>query len=94
MPFLIFAFAFLVLPTLYLLSGSFQNLAAAPNDPAHGAFTLDNYAQLSTPNLADSYFASIEISLVTAVVGGHLRLPARLRGDHGRPAALPAIGAA
>ena len=43
MPFLIFAFAFLVLPTIYLLAGSFQNLAAAPTDPAHGAFTLENY---------------------------------------------------
>jgi putative spermidine/putrescine transport system permease protein len=70
MPFVLFAFAFLVAPTLYLASGSFQNLAVGPNDPAHGAFTLDNYAQLSQPNLADSYFASIEISLVTAVLGG------------------------
>src|SRR6478672_1899197 len=70
LPFLIFAFAFLVAPTLYLASGSFQNLAAAPGDPAHGTFTLQNYAQLSQPNLADSYFASVEISLVTAVVGG------------------------
>jgi putative spermidine/putrescine transport system permease protein len=69
-PFLVFALAFLVVPTLYLASGSFQNLAAAPNDPAHGTFTLRNYSQLSQPNLADSYFASIEISLVTAVVGG------------------------
>jgi putative spermidine/putrescine transport system permease protein len=70
MPFVLFAFAFLVAPTLYLASGSFQNLAAAPGDPAHGSFTLQNYAQLSQPNLADSYFASIEISLVTAIVGG------------------------
>jgi putative spermidine/putrescine transport system permease protein len=70
LPFVIFAFAFLVAPTLYLASGSFQNLAVPPNDPARGTFTLQNYAQLSQPNLADSYFASIEISLVTAVVGG------------------------
>ncbi len=70
MPFLIFTLAFLVIPTIYLASGSFQNLAVAPNDPAHGAFTLQNYAALSQPNLADSYFASIEISLVTAIVGG------------------------
>ncbi len=70
MPFLIFTLAFLVIPTFYLASGSFQNLAVAPNDPAHGAFTLQNYSALSQPNLADSYFASIEISLVTAVVGG------------------------
>jgi len=70
MPFLIFAFAFLVLPTIYLLAGSFQNLAVAPNDPARGAFTLDNYSALSTPNLADSYVASLEISAVTAIGGG------------------------
>jgi putative spermidine/putrescine transport system permease protein len=70
LPFVIFAFAFLVAPTLYLASGSFQNLSVGPNDPARGTFTLNNYAQLSQPNLADSYFASIEISLVTAVVGG------------------------
>ena len=69
-PFLVFALAFLVAPTLYLASGSFQNLKAPFNDPAHGSFTLDNYAALSQPNLADSYFASIEISLVTAVLGG------------------------
>ena len=67
---MIFAFAFLVLPTLYLFAGSFQNLAAAPNDPAHGQLTLDNYRALSQPNLAESYFASLEISAVTAIGGG------------------------
>ena len=70
LPFLVFAFAFLVLPTLYLLTGSFQNLAAPPNDPAHGQLTIDNYRALARPNLAESYFASIEISLVTAIGGG------------------------
>ena len=69
-PFALFALAFLILPTFYLASGSFQNLAVPANDPAHGAFTLQNYDQLSQPNFRDSYFASIEISLVTAVVGG------------------------
>jgi putative spermidine/putrescine transport system permease protein len=70
LPFLLFTFAFLVAPTLYLASGSFQNLAVPATDPAHGQFTLQNYSQLSQPNLADSYFASIEISAVTAIVGG------------------------
>ncbi|HEX7473669.1 MAG TPA: ABC transporter permease subunit [Candidatus Limnocylindrales bacterium] len=69
-PFLLFAFLFLVVPTLYLLSGSFQNLAAPLKDPAHGQFTLHNYQALSQPNLADSYFASLEISAVTAIGGG------------------------
>src|SRR5260221_12016427 len=70
MPSLIFAFASLVLPTIYLLIGGFQNLQAPPNDPAHGAFTFNNYQALSTPNLAESYFASLEISAVTAIGGG------------------------
>ena len=69
-PFLVFAVAFLGIPTLYLLAGSFQNLAAAANDPAHGQFTLNNYSALSELNLAESYFASLEISAVTAIGGG------------------------
>src|SRR4029077_9832835 len=60
----------LFIPTLYLLTGSFQNLGAPALDPAHGQLTLGNYAHLSEPNLADSYFASIEISAVTAIGGG------------------------
>jgi putative spermidine/putrescine transport system permease protein len=52
------------------LSGSFQNLAAPLKDPAHGQFTLHNYQALSQPNLAESYFASLEISAVTAIGGG------------------------
>ena len=70
LPFLLFAFAFLVLPTLYLLRRQLPEPRGRANDPAHGAFTLDNYAALSTPNLAESYFASLEISAVTAIGGG------------------------
>jgi putative spermidine/putrescine transport system permease protein len=70
LPFLLFTFAFLVAPTLYLASGSFQNLAVPATDPAHGQFTLQNYNRLAEPNFAESYFASIEISAVTAIVGG------------------------
>jgi putative spermidine/putrescine transport system permease protein len=61
-PFLVFAVAFLVLPTVYLLVNSLTDSAGNP--------TLANYAHLSEPNLADAYFASIEISLVTALGGG------------------------
>jgi putative spermidine/putrescine transport system permease protein len=61
-PFVAFAVAFLVLPTAYLLINSFQDTAGNP--------TLQNYAHLSEPNLADAYAASIEISLVTAIGGG------------------------
>ena len=62
LPFILFVLLFLVTPTLYLLVGSFQDKA--------GSLTLQNYGHLTEPNLADSYFASIEISLVTAIAGG------------------------
>jgi putative spermidine/putrescine transport system permease protein len=70
MPFVVFATAFLVIPTLYLLTGSFENLRVPRLDPAYGQFTTANYGHLSEPNLADSYAASIEISAVTAIGGG------------------------
>jgi len=64
LPFLAFAALFLVLPTLYLVVGSFQSKA--------GAFTLDNFFHLTSTYTAGAYEASIEISLVTAVAGGIL----------------------
>jgi putative spermidine/putrescine transport system permease protein len=63
-PFLLFALLFLVLPTSYLVVGSFQNTA--------GQLTLDNFAHLTRPYTANAYGASIEISLVTAIAGGVL----------------------
>jgi putative spermidine/putrescine transport system permease protein len=71
LPFLLFALAFLVVPTFYLATNSFKNLAGSVGvNPAYGQPTLDNYAHLGTPNILDSYGASIEISLVTAIGGG------------------------
>ena len=61
-PFVIFATAFLIIPTTYLVVGSFKNQA--------GEFTLQNYANLSQAQITDAYSTSIEISLVTAVLGG------------------------
>jgi putative spermidine/putrescine transport system permease protein len=61
-PFLIFSTAFLIVPTTYLVVGSFQNAA--------GEYTLQNYADLSQPEITNAYLTSIEISLVTAIVGG------------------------
>jgi putative spermidine/putrescine transport system permease protein len=61
-PFLVFSFMFLIAPTIYLVIGSFQTEA--------GAFTLQNYADLSQGEITNAYLASIEISLVTAVLGG------------------------
>jgi putative spermidine/putrescine transport system permease protein len=61
-PFLLFAFAFLILPTFYLVIGSFQD--------RKGAFTVQNYADLLGPLTIQTYRNSIEISVVTAIGGG------------------------
>jgi putative spermidine/putrescine transport system permease protein len=61
-PFFLFAFLFIIAPIAYLVIGSFQN--------AQGETTLQNYADLTTPSIATAFTTSIEVSLVTAVVGG------------------------
>jgi putative spermidine/putrescine transport system permease protein len=61
-PFLLFTVAFLVLPILFLVIGSFQD--------ARGNPTLQNYADLTTPRAATAYKNSIQLSLITAVLGG------------------------
>ncbi len=82
-PFFLFAFLFLVLPTLYLVAGSFQN--------QQGQWTLQNYFNLTKSYTMSAYEASIEISLVTAVSAGVFGfvlayavisggLPGRIRG--------------
>jgi putative spermidine/putrescine transport system permease protein len=63
-PFFVFAAIFLVIPTSYLVVGSFRDQA--------GHLTLQNYADLTRPITANAYQASIEISLVTAILGGVL----------------------
>jgi putative spermidine/putrescine transport system permease protein len=63
-PFFLFAIAFLIIPTVYLVVGSFQNSA--------GALTGQNYADLFTPELLRTYMNSIEISAVTAIAGAVL----------------------
>jgi putative spermidine/putrescine transport system permease protein len=62
LPFLLFSFLFLIGPTFYLVIGSLQNAA--------GQWTLENFAQLFSPQIAQTYLNSIEISLATAVFGG------------------------
>lgn len=62
LPFLLFATAFLIVPALGLVVGSFQDPTGAP--------TLQNYADLSQPGIVSAYVTSIEISLVTALLGG------------------------
>ncbi len=63
-PFFLFAFLFIVLPSVYLLIGAFRNSA--------GAFTLKNFADLFTPAILDAYWVTIRISAVTALAGGLL----------------------
>jgi putative spermidine/putrescine transport system permease protein len=61
-PFLIFAFMFLLLPSIGLFIGSFQD--------SHDRFTLQNLRNLFQPFIWNSYWLSIRISLVTALGGG------------------------
>lgn len=62
-PFFVFGAMFLGLPLAFLALGSVA-------DNATGAPTIDNYAALSTPLVVNAFRNSIEISLVTAIVGG------------------------
>jgi putative spermidine/putrescine transport system permease protein len=62
-PFFAFSAAFLLIPVGLLLAGSFA-------DAQTGALTLENYVELSQPQIIQAYLTSIEISLVTAVIGG------------------------
>ena len=61
-PFLVFSAAFLALPVVFLVVGSFQDI--------HSNFTLQNYANLTTQDIPNAYETSIEISAVTAIGGG------------------------
>lgn len=63
LPFFVFSFLFIVLPTIYLVTGSLQK-----NDQP----SFQNYADLSTGIIPQAMFTSIEISLVTAIAGGIL----------------------
>jgi len=62
LPFFLFSIAFMFLPAAYLVIGSFRNSA--------DEFTLQNYADLQTGIIPGAFFATIEVSLVTAIAGG------------------------
>ena len=62
-PFFLFAAVFLLIPVGLLLADSFF-------DATTGQPTIENYLELSQPQIIQAYATSIEISLVTAVVGG------------------------
>jgi putative spermidine/putrescine transport system permease protein len=60
-PFFTFALLFLILPTLYLVVGAFQD--------ADGNFTLDNIINLFQPSIISAYWISIEVSAASAIGG-------------------------
>jgi putative spermidine/putrescine transport system permease protein len=64
-PFFVFTAMFLIIPTLFLTVGAFQD--------ATGDFTLLNIAHIfANPTLVDAYLVSIKISLITALGGAVL----------------------
>jgi putative spermidine/putrescine transport system permease protein len=60
-PFTIFAMLFLIVPTLYLITGAFLT--------PEGAFTFKNIADLFTPSIIDAYLISIKVSVASALGG-------------------------
>jgi putative spermidine/putrescine transport system permease protein len=60
-PFLLFALLFLLIPTLYLAFGAFVG--------RDGSFTLQNIADLGTPQIIASFWISIRVSVASAVLG-------------------------
>jgi putative spermidine/putrescine transport system permease protein len=61
LPFAAFAFLFLILPTMKIVLGAFQN--------PDGTFTLNNVAGLFTPSILSAYWVSIKISVASALLG-------------------------
>lgn len=61
LPFFAFALLFLVLPTMNIVIGAFQN--------PQGEFTLANLAGLASPRIVSSFAISIKISLASALLG-------------------------
>ncbi|NJS38188.1 MAG: ABC transporter permease subunit [Rhodobacteraceae bacterium] len=61
LPFAIFAFLFLILPTLRIVTGAFQDV--------EGGFTLQNLYDLNTESIRAAYWTSIKLSLYSASLG-------------------------
>jgi putative spermidine/putrescine transport system permease protein len=64
LPFFIFTLFFIVMPSLSLFIGSFQD--------SQGNFTINNFIGLSDPSILSAYWVSIRISAATAIGGGIL----------------------
>nr|WP_246652467.1 acriflavin resistance protein [Rhizobium laguerreae] len=65
-PFFMFAIVMMVMPTAALLATAFVD--------KQGGFTLRNFAEIVTPEVADAFMASAKISAATAVLGTVLGL--------------------
>jgi putative spermidine/putrescine transport system permease protein len=61
-PFFIFVFTFLIYPSMNLFLGAFKD--------AQGNFTLANINFLSNPYVLKSYAISLQLSVITSLVGG------------------------
>jgi putative spermidine/putrescine transport system permease protein len=61
LPFLVFTFLFLLLPTLYIVVGAFQQ--------AGGGWTLENIQALNTDSIRNAYWLSIKVSALSALLG-------------------------
>jgi putative spermidine/putrescine transport system permease protein len=61
LPFFLFVVMFLILPTMQIVVGAFQN--------PQGAFTLDNIRGLNTDIIRTAYWTSIKISVISALLG-------------------------
>ena len=58
LPFAIFAILFLILPTMRIVIGAFQD--------TQGAFTIQNMLDLNTPSIVNAYWTSIKLSLISS----------------------------
>lgn len=64
LPFFLFAFLFLILPTSYLVVGGFQD--------SEGRFTFANIRDLFHPTILKAYWISIQVSAASAIGGAIL----------------------
>ncbi len=60
-PFVAFAVLFLILPTMKIVTGAFQD--------AQGNFTFQNLIDLNTASIRAAYWTSIKLSFVSALLG-------------------------
>ncbi len=60
-PFMVFALLFLILPTMHIVVGAFQD--------RDGGFTLQNLWNLRSGTIPSSYWISIKISAASALIG-------------------------